>query len=222
MTWLAIIVLAIVAFGLAAAVLRMPRAGYALFAATLTFGLAGYALQGSPDYAGAPTAAKPDSSGAGRDIVDARRSMFGPDRTQSYFVTVADGFSRKGQPLEAAQILRKAVADEPDNAEAWLALANALIAHAGGQVTPAALVAFSRSEAAAPNHPAPAYFLGVAWLRAGRPIEARNIWKDLLDNAPPDAMWQGELAFRLARLDAMLEMTEGDRPPVAEQPISAP
>ena len=99
---------------------------------------------------------------------------------------------------------RNAVTEDPQDAEAWAALGNVLVEHAGVQLTAAALYAYSRAEAADPGNPAPSYFLGIALLRAGRPLETRALWAELLDQAPADASWRAALADRLARLDAML------------------
>ncbi len=172
--WVAIIGLSIAAFAFAAILLQLPRSGYALFAAALTFGLTGYAWQGSPDYAGSPTAQTADEAIDGAELIDARRAMFTDRGAPSFYVTLADGFARKGQSLDAVKLLRNAVQRDPDDAEAWLALANALIAHSDGEPTPAALIAFSRAEAARPGHPGPAFFLGLAWFRTGRIADARE------------------------------------------------
>ena len=54
MSWLPIIVLAALVFGLAVVLLKLPRSLWMLFGSALLFGLAGYALQGHPGQAGAP------------------------------------------------------------------------------------------------------------------------------------------------------------------------
>ena len=48
MSWLPIIVLAALVFGLAIVLLKLPRSLWMLFGSALLFGLAGYALQGHP------------------------------------------------------------------------------------------------------------------------------------------------------------------------------
>ncbi|MGB3377535.1 MAG: hypothetical protein WBA55_02065, partial [Allopontixanthobacter sediminis] len=60
MIWIPLIALAVLAFVLAAFVVKLPRSGWALFGAALLFGLAGYALQGSPGLAGSPTTPLPE------------------------------------------------------------------------------------------------------------------------------------------------------------------
>lgn len=205
MSWLPIIGLALVTFVIAAFALRIRKAGWTVLGATILFGLAGYALQGNPGYAGSPKDAAPVVSEANFAMIDARREFFDPNSVPSRFVTVADGFARKGQYSDAANMLGNAVAENPRDVEAWVALGNALIEHADGTLTPAALYAFSRAEKVEPGNPGAAYFLGIGLLRNGRPGEARGVWADLLEAAPEDAPWREQLAERLSRLDALLQ-----------------
>ncbi|MFA9199871.1 MAG: tetratricopeptide repeat protein [Cypionkella sp.] len=203
MSFIPLIALAAAAFAFAVFALRLPRGGWALLGAALMFGLAGYALEGSPGQAGAPKAAARLIPEGSAELVEARRAIYGPT-PPSRFVTVADGFARRGQYADAAGILRGSLADNPDDQEAWLALANALAEHAGGQLTPAALFAYERAERVDPAHPGPGFFLGIALIRNGRLAQARGVWADLLARAPADAEWRAGLEERLARLDAMI------------------
>lgn len=208
MSFIPVILLAGLAFAFGALALRLPRGTWALFGAALLFGLAGYALQGSPGQGGAPAAgtaraAIPDGEAA----VDARRALFGPTQPPSRFVTVADGFARRGQFADAAGILRGAVERDPQDTEAWLALGNALVEHADGQFTPAALLAYGRAEALQPEHPAVPFFVGVALIRGGRLAEARGLWADTIERADADAEWRPALEERLARLDELIAQT---------------
>src|SRR3546814_8208350 len=59
---------------------------------------------------------------------------------------VSDGFARQGRYMEAAQLLRSGLGANPAHGEGWLALANALVEHAGGRVTPASLMAYGKAE----------------------------------------------------------------------------
>lgn len=204
MIWFPLIVLALLAFLLAAFVIKLPRSGWALFGAALLFGLTGYALQGSPGMAGSAKAPTPETSAGNLALVEARRKMFDPARLPSRFVTVADGFARRGQFQDAAGILSGAVSQNSNDGEAWLALANALVEHADGSLTPASLYAYGQAQAVLPNHPGPTYFLGVALIRSGQPVEARQLWADTLEQAPADAPWRAQMEERLARLDELL------------------
>lgn len=206
MSFAPIILLAAIAFAFGVLASRLPKSGWTLFAAALMFGLAGYALQGSPGQAGSPKSAAADQSMEGPELVEARRSLYGPT-PPSRFVTVADGFARRGQYADAAGILRSSLADNPDDPEARLALANAILEHADGQLTPAAMYAYEQAAQADPGEPGPGFFLGVAMIRNGRLPQARELWADMLTKAPADAPWREGLEDRLSRLDSLIAQT---------------
>jgi len=215
MSWLPIILLAALVFGLAVVLLKLPRSLWMLFGSALLFGLAGYALQGHPGQAGAPATPVTDNAAqTGELMVEARREFYPAGRLPSRFVVTADAFTRRGQHDQAANFLRNAVAENPNDGEAWVALGNALVEHADGQLTAAALFAYSRGEQAAPNNPAPTYFLGLAFLRAGEPGRTLALWRELLEAAPENAEWRAPLAARLDRLETMLGVAE---PSAAQQ-----
>ena len=87
----------------------------------------------------------------------------------------------------------------------------ALVEHAEGQVTPPAIVAFSNAQDAFPEHPGAGYFLGMAYLRSGRPEDARRVWGELLERSPEDAPWREDLEFRLAGLGQLIQQMDGMR-----------
>ena len=211
MIWLPILALGVAAMLVAVFVLKLPKSAMSLFGAALLFGFTGYALQGSPGQPAAPGASSGDLQQSGEALVDARRTIFDTGRQPARFILVSDAFARRGQYEDAAGILQGAIAEDPDNVEAWTALASALTEHTGGQLTPAALYAFGKAEDAAPGHPGPGYFLGVALLRSGSPIDARQLWAQMLENAPEDAPWRDELALRLERLDELIAQMQGSQ-----------
>lgn len=206
MTWAFAFLLAVMAFCAMAFALKAPRAGWEVIGAALLFGMAGYGLQASPSLPGAP---KPpvqsiaDSSGV---LVEVRRSLSGENASfdGNRLLVIADGMARNGQFANAATLLLGAVEKEPGNGEAWLAMANALVSHADGLLSPAALYAFRRAATADPNHPGPPFFLGLAMAQSGRLTEARALWADLLAKTPPDAPWRPDLESRLDRLDQFI------------------
>ena len=204
MTLLPIIGLALITFVIAVAVLRLPKSGWAGFGAALLFGLAGYALEGNPGYAGAPKEPVPVTSEVNFAMIESRREFFDPNSVPSRFLTVSDAFARKGQFADAANMLSNALQENPKDTEAWVALGNALIEHADGSLTPAALYAYTQAEKLDPKNAAAGYFLGIGLLRSGRPEETRAVWADLVAKAPEDAPWKAPLAERLERLEALL------------------
>ncbi len=204
MTWIPILALAAIVFLVAAFVLKLPRSGWTLFGAALMFGLTGYALQGSPDLPAAPKDRVPEANESNFAMIEARRDLFGKDRQPANLVVTADAFSRSGRFSDAAKLLRGAVERNPKDAEAWVALGNALVEHADGNPTPATMFAYSRADQAAPGHPAAAYFYGVSMLNANQPQQTRAIWAEILENAPEDAPWRENMQGQLDRLDEML------------------
>ena len=202
--WLAVAALALAVLVFAAVVGKLPREALTLFGAVLVFGLAGYAWQGSPGLPSAPKPASPKASEEGAAMVEGRAALF--DRTvqpPSYLVT-SDAFARRGQFQDAAALLQKGLKENPRDTEGWLALGMALVGHADGFVTPAAVQAFGRAKAIDPRNPGAEYFLGAAYLRSGEIIAARNVWAGLLANTPKDAPWREALTADVARLDDMI------------------
>lgn len=206
MTWLIAIGLALAAFAVAAFAFRVARSGWATLAAALALGLAGYALQASPGLPGAPaTKAAPQPGDIDWSLVDERKAMIAEgDRSTSDKLIVADAFQRRGQYADAAGILRAAIAENPRDAEVWLALGNALVDHADGALTEPALFAYRRAAELDPDGTGAGYFLGFALIRQGQILEARNVWASTLDTAAADAAGRDALAQRLARLDELI------------------
>jgi len=203
--WLLAIGLAVVAFALGAFVFGVPRQAWTTFSAALALGLAGYALQASPDVPAAPTAGSSRTAEPNWAFVDARKAMVASDkRSTSNNMIVADALARQGQYANAATMLRAAVAENPRDAEAWLALGNALLEHADGALTPPALLAYRRAADLDPEGAGPGYFLGFALIRQGRLMDARSVWASTLETAAEDAPGREVLEESLGRLDMLI------------------
>jgi len=120
------------------------------------------------------------------------------------WMIIADALSRNGQFGDAAGVVLGAVEKDPKNADAWLSLANNLVAHADGNLTPAAQYAYRQAAMADPAHPGPPFFLGLALAGSGKLAEGRALWADLLAKTPAEAPYRADLAERLKRLDAFM------------------
>lgn len=181
---------------------RLPRAALELLGAALLLGIAGYAWQGSPGLAGKPTpppaaARQPDSEFAKeRTLILAR---FGG---AAQILDAADAFHREGLNLYAVGLIRGALEKNPNSADLWVGLGNALVIHGGGMMSPAAQLAFERAAKIAPDHPGPPFFMGLAFAQAGQLDRAEQIWRGLLSRAPANAPWRADLEKRLAEIQA--------------------
>lgn len=212
MSWLLAGIAALAVFA-AMVLFKAPRKGWEAIGAALLAGLAGYAMQANPGLPGKPTAvaesAAPDAAAA----LPARRGLAGEEGLPgNNWVLIADAMARHGRFGDAAGVLLGAVDAQPNNGEAWLALANALVGHADGTLTPAALYAYQHAAAAAPGHPGPPFFLGMALANSGRFEDARQVWSRLLAATPADAPWRPDLAERLTKLEAFMQ-SRGAAPP---------
>lgn len=202
--WITVFALAIVAFAIAAFVLRLPREGWVIFGAVLLFGLAGYAWQGSPAQPGTPKLQTVEALRSGEEMVEARRAWFDPNRAKPDYLMLSDGYARRGRFDDAAVSLRKGLNDNPDHLEGWLALGMALVEHSEGFVTPAASYAYTRARQIDPVNPAADLFLGISYYQSGEIRAARSVWASLLERSPEDAPWREELESRVAQLDQMI------------------
>lgn len=205
MTWVVVIGLAVAAFVLGVFAFRIGKQGWSTFAAALALGLAGYALQASPGLPGAPSSGMRETGGVDWAFVDARKEMVATaDRSTNNNMIVADALARQGQFANAAAMLRAAVTENPRDAEAWLALGNALVEHADGALTQPAIVAYRRAADLDPTGAGPGYFLGFALIRQGRLMDARNVWASTLETAAEDAAGRAGLEESLNRLDSLI------------------
>jgi cytochrome c-type biogenesis protein CcmH len=222
MTWIFAILLAAIAMALAVLALRLPRRAWEIFALALVLGLTGYAWQANPGLPAAPsTPSASITPSDGDQMIAARKRFTGEEEPLPRHILVSDAFARKGQFADAAGLLRGTLANEPRDAVAWTALGNALVAHAGDRLTPAAITAFARAQAIDPDNAAPDFFLGAALIRAGEYEQGRDIWASRLAQAPADAPWREELAVRLQRAQTLIEQSAaqpGESPRTGRDP----
>ena len=205
MSWVIAILLALAGFAAIAVLSGQKRAAWAVVLAALGFGLAGYATQASPGIKSAPKQGVRAATGEGEQFVALRVELVGEARrSHSPYTLMSDGYARGGQFEEAAALLRGAVSKDQRDGDAWLALGNALLLHADGQLTPAAIYAYRRAEQELPGSAATAFFIGVGMIREGRLIEAHRLWSERLAALPEGAPGREILAERLGALEQLL------------------
>lgn len=216
MGWMIALGLALAAFAALVLAFKAPRRGWEAIGAALLLGIAGFAWQARPAQPGAPKEAQLAQRKDAAALVAARQELARQSgQTPNSWMVIADAFARNGQFGDAAGVVLGAVEKDPANADAWLALANNLVGHAEGNLTPAARYAYARALQADPAHPGPAFFMGLALASNGKLDEGRAMWAALLAGAPKDAPWRADLEARLARLDAFIAAQaapDGPRP----------
>lgn len=178
---------------------RLPQAARVPVIATIMVGMAGWLIAGSPGVAGAPVA-QPENEGFGERIDDPRHGLAGRFGPASQWLGLSDGLMRRGRTEMAARTLAEGLKRHPRNIDLWVGYGNALVAHSGGIMTPAAAMAFDRAAAIEPAHPAPPFFAGLALAQSGDVVGARAVWRELLTRAPAGAPWRADLEARLSRL----------------------
>lgn len=189
---------------LAAFLVRLSGRRAALpVALALALGVGGYATFGRPALPARPAAEKAGDPLARPAIDAARRRLLQNNGDVSAWLTLADVLAREGQTAEAVQAMTVATRAYPRSADLWVGLGNALVLHGDGQVNAAARLAFGRASLADPGHPAPRYFLGLAWMQAGKPREARAAWEALRRESPPGAPWIEDLDRKIAATRVM-------------------
>jgi cytochrome c-type biogenesis protein CcmH len=195
--------LAMVVAGALVLAARPARGALYLIGVAMLVGLAGYAWQGSPGQAGSPTSADTQKKGGDTLFAHERTVWLETVGFDAQQLDGADAFIRNGDADYAVGLLHAYLQKEPDSMVLWLGLGNALQAQANGALTPPAHYAFTRAAEAAPDHPAPQYFLGLAYLQMGDLDGAEATWRDLLAKAPADAPWRAKLAMRIALLERL-------------------
>lgn len=204
--WLIAAAFAFCLMALLIAVGRIPRMSWELTAAAVLLGLAGYAWQGGPGLPGRPkmASASTDRGKFDEQLAERRRGMAERYGKAGQWLMLSDGLGRQGKTKEAANVLLAGLKQTPDDPNLWLGLGNALIAHAGGVVSPSADFAYRRAMTLDPDAPAPPYFYGLALVRAGQLQAAKELWAPLAARAPEGSEIKAELELSIARIDAML------------------
>ena len=175
-----------------------------MIGAALMLGATGYALQGSPRLIGHPVAADSGPVADEAVTIDLRDRMLGRYSGDGAYLVAADAMSRSGDRGAAVQVILGGISRIPESVLLWTGLGNALVVHDAGQVSPPALFAYQQAARLSPRHPAPPFFLGEAYVRAGQFAEARRYWARALALTPPGASYREEIALRLALLDRAL------------------
>lgn len=193
------------------ALLGVRRLLWGLAGAALMLGATGYALQGRPSLRG--QAARPQLAVQSLDpvILNLRDRMLGrPERSgDGAYIVAADAMRRAGEDGYAVKAIIGGIRRVPNSLMLWVGLGEALAAHDGGRVSPPALFAFRQALRISPEHPAPPFFLGLAYVREGNFAAARPYWARALTLSPEGSSYREEIGLRLLLLDRYVADTEG-------------
>lgn len=178
-----------------------------LFCAGL--GVLGYALTSAPGQPGVSAPAfyedfsyVPAAEEAGRDLLD----KFG---LAQGWIMLSNALIRGNQTEMAVHSLSSGLQKVPANADLWAQMGVALVAHAEGEVVPAARLAFNRARLLDPENLAPAYFLGLAYFEAGDAVKALEHWTPVMASAPPEEGWAQKLRSQMAVARRMVDEKQG-------------
>lgn len=207
---LSLALLAAMAF-VALALLGVGRTMWSLAGAALALGAIGYAWQGQPMLPAAPAATKQAIAPIDMEGLALRESLLGRYTADNAYITAADAMMRAGDPAAASRVVLSGIGRMPDSFILWTWAGVTLSAAAGGQLSPPALLAFRKAGQLAPNHPAPPFYLGLSYVRAGDFATARPLWARAVAMSTPGTQYRQEIAMRLALLDRLLAMSRDRR-----------
>jgi len=195
--------------------IRRDMGAMQFLAAALLLALAGYAWQGQPGLAGAPKN-RGEGLRPASEFSQLRRSILGEFDSAGSWLTIAEARASNGNTEGAISVLNDRLEQVPNDMDLWLGLADMLVQHAGGQLTPAAEMAFDRAARVAPDHPAPRFFYGLALARMGQVDAAEILWQQAMavPQVQASETWQALFAQgreMIARMRAM-----GSEGPVAQ------
>ena len=168
------------------------------------FALGGYALTGEPGRADRPAPPHADADPMARPAIKmATDRLLQHNGDIGAWLLLSDALARGGATENSVAAMQVAVQAFPRSPDLWVGMGNALVLHGQGQITPAARLAFGRANLLDPLHPAPRYFLGLAYLQAGKPDEAIKVWEGLRASSPLGSPWLRDLDARIAAARAM-------------------
>lgn len=183
--------------------LGVPRAWWTMPAAALMLGAAGYAWQGRPGVPGAPAQGRPPAPVVIEpELIALREQLLGRFTLDAAYLTAADAMTRAGDRRAAAWAMLGGVRKLPRSIAMWTGLGTAIAARDGDQVSPPALLAFNRAAQLAPRHPAPPFYLGLAYARAGDLDRAARLWRHAVALSPEGAPYRRTIARLLFALEA--------------------
>ena len=181
----------------------VARSLWSLTGAALMLGAAGYAVQERAGLAGHPVVAESDPVPVAPEITDLRAALLGRFTGDGAYLIASDALMRKGARDSGARVVLMGLNHYPRSLTLWTGLGTAMAQH-DGAMSPAARFAFDQATRLAPDHPAPPFFEGLAFVEGGDYRAARRYWVRALALSPPGVSYRREIAMRLAILDMVI------------------
>jgi hypothetical protein len=175
--------------------------------AALMLGAAGYAIQERAGLPGHPVEDNADPVAVYPQVIELRDQMLGRFTGDGAYLIASDALMRSGSRDTGARIVLMGANQYPRSLTLWTGLGTAIAQHDGGAVSPAARLAFDQATRLAPEHPAPPFFRGLAYVQSGDFRKGRAYWAQALALSPRAAPYREGIALRLAALDAMIAQT---------------
>lgn len=188
--------------------LRLPRLLWSFAGAALFLGAAGYAWQGRPALAAAPAQTAAEPVAIASEAIMLRERLMGRFTADTAYLIASDAMLRAGDRRAAARVVLGGVRAIPRSFILWTQLGTNLAMLDGNQMSPAAKLAFRQATRLAPEHPAPPYYAGLAYVRAGDLPGARQLWKRAVALSPEDTDYRRTIAGQLALLERYMAALE--------------
>lgn len=204
----ALLLLGGVAFAAIAFLFRVDRMLWSMIGAALCLGGAGYAWQGRPALPAAPARQIATTAPIDPEEIALRDQLFGRYNADTAYLVAADAMTRSGDDDAAARVVLGGLSKMPQSFILWTWAGVTLAADAGHQVSPPALLAFRQAGRLAPEHPAPPYYMGFAYVQAGQFTQARTLWARAVALSPEGTPYRAEIARRLGLLERLIALRD--------------
>jgi cytochrome c-type biogenesis protein CcmH len=177
---------------------------YAFSLAIIAMSVVGYQQFGQRNLQDAPAPAFVSPPAATQNYQNAKAALLKDPSNIPAWIDLSTALQAQGETAHAIEALEVATHAMPTSADLWVARGQALMAHGGGALSPAARYAFDRASVLDPAHPGPRLYLALAWLQAGQPRQALPLLEALAKDSPKDAPWLSRVARMTRGAKAMI------------------
>ena len=127
---------------------------------------------------------------------------------------LAEALAAINQFSEAAYHYGEGAKQEPSHPEWRIKMGETIMRMHGGQVVPAALLAFRSALKIRPDHPAALYYIAIGYAQGGQKDLARQVFEGIKANSKPNAPW-------LPQIEEQLAILNGSGPIIAKEDLEA-